>query len=161
MDARILASSKREGSNACAAMPHNNTVMRKAALRPVLIAASLTVCVLPRKSQMLCFGATRQGDYSFPLTEVCNLDPARMFRAALTSRSCSAPQAEQHHRLTTSCLGPLGPLRHPQLEQARVVNRSLTMTTDLPACSPLYCSICLSIPQPLSSTAFAIRVFTS
>src|SRR5882724_7116592 len=33
MEARILASSKREGSNACAAMPHNNTVMRKAALR--------------------------------------------------------------------------------------------------------------------------------
>src|SRR5437879_12295448 len=110
---------------------------------------------------MLRFGATRQGDDSFPRTEVCNLDPARIFRAAFTSRSCSAPQAEQHHRLTASCLGPLGPLRHPQLEQARVVNRSFTMTTDLPACSPLYCSICLSIPQPLSRTAFAIRVFTS
>src|SRR6266850_2470174 len=110
---------------------------------------------------MLCFGATRQGDNSFPLTEVRILDPARMFRAAFTSLSCSTPQAEQHHRLTTSCLRPLGPLRHPQLEQARVVNRSLTMITDLPACSPLYCSICLSIPHPLSSTALASRVFTS
>src|SRR2546430_7248377 len=110
---------------------------------------------------MLCFGATRQGDDSFPRTEVRNLDPARMLRAAFMSRSCSTPHAEQHHRLTTSCLGPLGPFRHPQLEQARVVNRSLTMTTDLPACSPLYCNICLSIPHPLSRTAFAMRVFTS
>jgi len=106
-------------------------------------------------------GATRQGDDSFPLTEVRLLDPARMFRAALTSRSCSTPHAEQHQCLTTSCLGPLGPVKHPQLEQARVVNRSLTMTTDLPACSPLYRSICLSVPQPLSRTAFAMRVFTS
>jgi hypothetical protein len=37
------------------------------------------------------------------------------------------------------------------------VFRSLTTSTDLPACSPLYCNICLSIPHPLSSTDFASR----
>jgi hypothetical protein len=46
----------------------------------------------------------------------------------------------------------------PQDEQARLVYFSLTIATDLPACSPLYRSICLSIPQPLSSTDFASRV---
>jgi hypothetical protein len=42
-----------------------------------------------------------------------------------------------------------------------VVFLSLTICTDLPVCSPLYSSIRLSIPHPLSSTDFAIRVFAS
>jgi hypothetical protein len=46
----------------------------------------------------------------------------------------------------------------PQDAQARLVYLSQATDTDLPACSPLYRSICLSIPHPLSSTDFAIRV---
>src|SRR5262249_20418174 len=72
-----------------------------------------------------------------------------------------SPQCAHSHRLTTSCLRPLGPVRASQLEQTCVVFVSSTICTDLPACSPLYCSIRLSIPQPLSSTDFAIRVLTS
>ena len=107
-------------------------------------------------------GRHAASDGSFPLTEVQHLDPAmRIFRAAFTSRSCDSPQCAHSHRLTASCLGPLGPVRDPQLEQPRVVFRSLTTCTDLPAFSPLYRSICLSMPQPLSSTDFAIRVFAN
>ena len=51
--------------------------------------------------------------------------------------------------------------RDPQQLQVRVVFRSLTTLTDLPAYSPLYCSIRLSEPQPESNTDFDIRVFTS
>src|SRR5688572_7584544 len=84
-----------------------------------------------------------------------------MFRAAFTSRSCGSPQPLHVHALTASCLRPCGPLSAPHCEQAREVFRSLTTSTDLPACSPLYCSICLSIPHPLSSTDFASRVLAS
>jgi hypothetical protein len=55
---------------------------------------------------------------------------------------------------------PVGPVRDPQLLQVRVVFRSLTIRTLLPACWPLYCSCLLSMPQPASSTDLAIRVFT-
>jgi hypothetical protein len=58
-------------------------------------------------------------------------------------------------------LAPVGPLRDPHLLQARVVFLSETTFTDLPACSPLYNSICLSSPQPQSNTDFPIRVFAS
>jgi hypothetical protein len=56
---------------------------------------------------------------------------------------------------------PEGPVWAPQLLHVRVVFRSLTIRTLLPACWPLYCNSVLSIPQPASSTDFAIRVFTS
>src|SRR5579862_306094 len=86
---------------------------------------------------------------SFPLTEVPHLDPnLTMFRAAFTSRSCQSPHSAHCQVLTTSSLGPLGPKGAPQLEHTREVSRSSTIITDLPACSPLYCSIRLSIPQP-------------
>jgi hypothetical protein len=55
----------------------------------------------------------------------------------------------------------VGPNKAPQTLHARVVFLSLTTTTDLPACSPLYCNIRLSVAQLLSSTDFAIRVRTS
>src|SRR4051794_31911646 len=107
-------------------------------------------------------GGHSTGEDSFPLTEVPHLDPAlRMFRAALTSRSCHSPQCAHSQRLTASCLRPLGPLRAPQLEQLREVFRSLTTWTVLPAHSPLYCKNRLSVPQPESNTDFAIRVFAS
>src|SRR5580698_2294685 len=94
--------------------------------------------------------------------EVRHLDPRRrMFRAALTSRSCRSPQRAHSHALTASCLRPLGPLSAPQVEHTCVVFLSQTMITNLPACSPLYCSIRLSMPQPLSSTPLAKGVFTS
>ncbi len=56
---------------------------------------------------------------------------------------------------------PVGPVRDLQLLQVRVVFRSLTTRTLLPACWPLYCNSVLSMPQPASRTDFAIRVFTS
>src|SRR5690606_23624610 len=74
----------------------------------------------------------------------CLSPAARMFFAALTSRSCSAPHSEHSHCLTTSCLRPLGPVAEPQLEHTRVVNFSSTTRTSLPAHWPLYCSCVLS-----------------
>ena len=56
---------------------------------------------------------------------------------------------------------PLGPNKAPQTLHARVVFLSLTTSTDLPAYSPLYRNIRLSMHQPLSRTDFAIRVRTS
>jgi hypothetical protein len=107
-------------------------------------------------------GGRPAGEGSFPLTEVPHLNPdARIFRAALTSRSCDTPHRTHTHVLTASCLRPLGPVREPQLLHARVVFLSLTTLTDLPAYSLLYNSICLSMPQPLSSTAVAMVVLAS
>ena len=63
--------------------------------------------------------------------------------------------------LTRSPLTPAGPVRAPHVEQVRLVLRSLTILTRLPALSPLYCSCARSIPQPESRTAFAILVLTS
>src|SRR5262249_106558 len=84
--------------------------------------------------QLVLRGESTIGDDSFPQTQVQRLDPAmRIFRAALTSRSCDSPQCAHAHCLTTSCLRPLGPARAPQLEQARVVLRSLTTCRDLHA----------------------------
>src|SRR3984957_10742157 len=84
-----------------------------------------------------------------------------MLRAAFPSRSCSAPHSEHSQCLTESMSLPLGPSKAPQKLHARVVFLSLTTSTDLPACSPLYCRNRLSMDQPLSSTDFAIRVLTS
>jgi hypothetical protein len=56
---------------------------------------------------------------------------------------------------------PVGPVGDPQTLQARVVFLSLTTLTVLPACSPLYCSIRLSVPQPASNTDLDIRVLIS
>src|SRR5579863_10703145 len=90
---------------------------------------------------VIWLGGRCAGESSFPLTEVPQLNPdARIFRAEFTSRSCDTPHRTQTHILTTSCLRPLGPVREPQLEHARVVFLSLTTLTRLPACWSLYCS---------------------
>src|ERR1700736_1290971 len=90
-----------------------------------------------------------------------HLPTAKMFRAAFTSRSCVSPHARHTHVLTPSPFTPAGPVRAPHDDQVRLVYLSPTIDTHLPACWPLYCSCVLSMPQPASSTDFAIRVFTS
>jgi hypothetical protein len=95
------------------------------------------------------------------LTDGGDLPADRMFRAALTSRSCVSPHALHTQVLTTSMSRPAGPVKALQLLHVRVVFLSLTMSTHLPACWPLYCNCVLSIPQPASNTDLAIRVFAS
>jgi hypothetical protein len=53
---------------------------------------------------------------------------------------------------------PRGPVRASQLLQARVVFRSSTIATHLPATWLLYSSWVFSMLQPVSSTDLAIRV---
>src|SRR5215203_810467 len=43
---------------------------------------------------------------------------ARIFFAALTSRSCAIPQSVQVHVRTRRPLSPIGPVRAPHLEQS-------------------------------------------
>src|ERR1700691_379466 len=93
--------------------------------------------------------------------EVRYLDPIRILRAALTSRSCDFPQSRHTHDLTINPLTPRGPLRAPQFEQVTVEYLSSLTSKLLAACSHLYARSLLSIPQPESSTDFAIRVLTS
>ena len=68
-------------------------------------------------------GRMFDGD-SFPHTGAHAWARRRMFRAALTSRSCRAPQRTHTHCLTINPLTPRGPLRHPHEEQVTLVNRS-------------------------------------
>ena len=100
-------------------------------------------------------------DCSFPHTDGGHLPADRMFLAALTSLSWVSPHPLHIHVLTASMSRPAGPVRAPQLLHACVVYLSLTIRTHLPACWPLYCSCALSMPQPESSTDFAIRVLAS
>ena len=106
-------------------------------------------------------GGISQDDCSFPRTEVRHLDPIRIFRAAFTSRSCDSPQSLHTHDLTINPLTPRGPVRLPQAEQVTLVLLSLTTSKLLAACWLLYSRKPLSMPQPESSTDFAIRVLTS
>ena len=124
-------------------------------------------CGLARRTRSRVWLVPADGG-SFPRTWVLpglsplHLSPAvRMFRAALASRSWSAPHSAHTHRLTTSMPRPEGPVRAPHLLHAREVFLSLTTLTLLPACLPLYCSCVLNIPQPASSTDLAIRVLAS
>src|SRR5580692_11642361 len=64
---------------------------------------------------------------SFPLTDGGSLSAARIFRAALTSRSWAAPHPGHIHDLTRNPLTPVGPLKDPQDEQVRLVFLSLTI----------------------------------
>jgi hypothetical protein len=106
-----------------------------------------------RRLRSLLGGTGESGD-SFPRTEVKHLDPIRIFRAALTSRSCESPHSLHIHDLTINPFTPCGPLAQPHEEQVTLVYFSLTTETLLPACWPLYCSCVLSMPQPLSKNGF-------
>lgn len=66
--------------------------------------------------------------------------------AALTSRSCWAPQAPQLHCLTDSCCFPVGPVRAPQVEQPLVEFLLLTSMTRHPPGRLLAWSIVMSWP---------------
>src|SRR5215472_8290430 len=100
-------------------------------------------------------------DDSFPRTGAHAWARRRMFRAALTSRSCRSPQRTHNHRLTISPLTPRGPVGHPHEEQVTLVAFSLTTENDLAACWLLYSRKFLSMPRLLSNSAFAARVLRS
>ena len=72
-------------------------------------------------------GGATESDDSFPLTDGGHLPADRMFRAALTSRSCVTPHALHTHVLTASMSRPVGPVRALQLLHVRVVFLSLTI----------------------------------
>ena len=79
--------------------------------------------VLPRRSCChLACGHAFDSD-SFPRTGAHAWARRRMFRAALTSRSCRLPQRTHTHRLTISPLTPRGPVRHPHEEQVTACER--------------------------------------
>ena len=84
---------------------------------------------------------------------------ARMFFAALMSRSCSVPQTLHRHPLIPRPATPFGPVMLPQHEQVWVEYASLTSSNHTPASSHLYCSMVRNALQPASNTNFAIRVF--
>jgi hypothetical protein len=70
--------------------------------------------------------------------------------------------SERHSRLgVRNPLTPRGPLRAAQAEQVMLVFLSLVTSKLLAACSHLYAKNLLSVPQPESSTDFAIRVRTA
>ena len=124
-------------------------------------AAAFSALVLASHRLDVWLGGAAVSDDSFPLTDGGDLPADRMFRAALTSRSCVTPHALHTQVLTTSMSKPVGPERALQLLHVRVESLSVTMITLLPACWPLYCNCVLSMPQPASSTDLAIRVFAS
>jgi len=124
-------------------------------------AAVLAASIPASRTRHALLGGSGEYGCSFPPTEVRHLDPIRIFRAALRSRSCKAPHSLHTQDLTVSPLTPRGPLRAPQAEQVTLVFRSLTTSKLLAACLALYSRNLLSIPQPESSTDFAIRVRTS
>src|SRR5882757_1264073 len=81
-----------------------------------------------------------------------------MFRAALMSRSWSAPQALHSHCLIPRPATPFGPVRLVQHEQVWVENASLICSNHTPASAHLYCSMVRNALQPASSTDFAMPV---
>ena len=83
-----------------------------------------------------------------------------MFRAALTSLSCSVPHSAQIHSLIPSPALPFGLLTEilPQHEQAWVVYASLTSSNTTDRAIALYFSWVFSMNQPASKTLFAIVV---
>ena len=105
-------------------------------------------------------GHMRDAD-AFPRMDAHAWARRRMLRAALTSRSCRAPQGTHTQCLTINPLTPRGPLRHPHEEQVTLVFFSQATENDLAACWLLYSRKLLSMPKPLSYTALATRVFRS
>src|SRR3982074_3102023 len=85
---------------------------------------------------------------------------ARMFFAALTSRSWTVPQPQIHALIPRPAV-PLGPQRALHAEQVWVENASLTSANVAPAKSHLYRSIVRNADQPASSTDLACGVLTS
>jgi hypothetical protein len=83
-----------------------------------------------------------------------------MFRAALTSLSCSVPQSAHIHSLIPSPALPFGLLaeRLPQHEQAWVVYASLTSANTTDRVIALYFSWVFSMNRPASKTLFATVV---
>src|SRR5487761_2558547 len=86
---------------------------------------------------------------------------ARMFLAALRSRSCKVPHCGQSHSLIPRPSWPLGPVRLLHTLQVWVENASLTSSNHTPALSPLYLSMVRNAPQPASSTDLALLVLAS
>src|SRR3984885_12882751 len=124
-------------------------------------AAFLAVSIPASRTRYALLGGISPYDDSFPHMEVRHLDPIRIFRAALTSRSCNAPQLPHTQNLTINPLTPRGPVRAPQAEQVTLVFLSLATSNVLAACWLLYSRKPLSMPQLESSTDLAIRVLTS
>src|ERR1700728_4159991 len=120
-------------------------------------AAALADSIPASRTRYTLLGGISPYDSSFPL-EVRDLDPIRVFRAELTSRSCNSPQLLHTQNLTVNPLIPRGPVRARQGKQVTVVFLSLVTSNVLPACWLLYCRKPLSMPQPESSTDLAIRV---
>src|ERR1700733_4587256 len=114
-----------------------NTLVRRHTLPSNESGGHAATCKASDPASRRCgiwLGGRCAGEGSFPQTGVPHLNPdASIFRAAFTSRSCDTPHRTHTPVLTTSCLRPLGPVREPQLEQARVVFRSLTICRDLQA----------------------------
>ena len=80
---------------------------------------------------------------------------ARMFLAALTSRSCSRRQALQVQRRTARPAAPCGPVAASQPLHCRVLPASLLCTNHAAASSLLYLSMVRRLLQPASSTLLA------
>ena len=84
-----------------------------------------------------------------------------MFLAALTSRSCDAPQRTHTQALTPSVLSPLGPERVPQSEQVTLENVSRPDTQVPASLLALYDNWNLTLCQAASSVDFAKGVLMS
>ena len=92
-------------------------------------AAAFSALVLASHRLDVWLGGAAVSDDSFPLTDGGDLPADRMFRAALTSRSCVTPHALHTQVLTTSMSKPVGPERALQLLHVRVESLSVTMIT--------------------------------
>src|SRR5471032_2825602 len=115
-------------------------------------AASVSARILASRRQLVGLGGASDGDDSFPHTDGVHLPAAWMFLAALTSVSWVSPHSLPIPLLTTRLSRPPGPVRAPQLLQARVAFPSSRLFTHLLAYSPLYRRCLLSIPPGLHRT---------
>ncbi len=86
---------------------------------------------------------------------------ARMFRAALTSRSCATPPPVQTHVLTPRPRSPRGPERAPQSAHVTRENRAWPSTETPASRLALYGNWCLTMPQAASYVDVAQGVLTS
>src|ERR1700685_401535 len=123
-------------------------------------AAALSDSIHASRTRSTLLGGISPYDDSSPL-EVRDLDPIRVFRAELTSRSCNSPQLLHTQNLTGNPLIPRGPVKARQGKQVTVVFLSLVISNGLPACWLSSCRKPLSAPQHESSTDLPRRVRTS
>src|SRR5476649_761367 len=92
---------------------------------PVLMPPPWLFLSLPRELDRRCSAESARAK-TRSRREVRHLDPIRIFRAALTSRSRDSPQSLHTQDLTINPLTPRGPLTAPQAEQVTLVFLSLT-----------------------------------